>query len=76
MSVLLFKMKEISVRYKRLEKDYIRDRASSKAGLTKFAEDDIGTRIYDLTTHRQRVLASLKNNHKVSLDGLSSLQQI
>lgn len=79
--ILLLKIREINAKYKELEEEYIERRTESKSDLTAFAEDDVGTRLSDLTRHRQRIVARLKNNNKVSVETLCSgslrwLQQV
>lgn len=67
-NMLLFKIREINTKYKKLEEEYIKKRTQSKSDLTTFAEVDVGTRLAELTNHRKRIVTMLKNNNKVSIE--------
>lgn len=61
-------MGQLGDKYRRLEEEYIEKRAQSRADLIAFEEGDVGRRLSNVTNHKQKMLARLKNNNIVSVE--------
>ena len=56
----------VKAEYRKLEEELIKTRRSSQEEMLVFMEEDVGTKLSNLSNLRVRIEARLRHNHQVS----------
>ena len=64
--VIFFKIKAIELKYQKLEEELINSRRSTQEEMLVFMEEEVGTKLSNLSNLRVRIEARLRHNHQVS----------
>ena len=59
-------MKALQKKYKKLEEELIKTRRSTQEEMLVFMEEEVGTKLSNLSNLRVRIEARLRHNHQVS----------
>ena len=63
---ILFKIEAIQLKYQNLEEELIKTRRSTQEEMLVFMEEEVGTKLSNLSNLRVRTEARLRHNHQVS----------
>ena len=58
-------MKTIRDKYKKLEEELVKSRTATQSDMVAFMDDNVGKALSDLTNHRMRIDARLKQSCEV-----------
>ena len=62
----MLKIRVIQHKYKELEEELIKSRRSLQEEMLVFMEEEVGTKLFNLSNQRVRIEARLRQNHQVS----------
>ena len=62
----MLKIEAIQLKYQQLEEELLKSRRSSQEEMLVFMEEEVGTKLSNLSNLRVRIEARLRHNHQVS----------
>ena len=62
----MLKIEAIKLKYKKLEEELLKSRRSTQEEMLVFMEEEVGTKLSNLSNLRVRIEARLRHNHQVS----------
>ena len=65
----MLKIEAIQLKYQKLEEELLKSRRSSQEEMLVFMEEEVGTKLSNLSNLRVRIEARLRHNHQVSKTG-------